>query len=512
MKEQNDTLVSLIHDVADQVGPVAGIDGETMARRAIRHERTRRGVIGGVVTLAVAALVTVGGMMATGKQVLPAGWPFGDGWHEVSGGGLILSVPSDFEAYDQGEGYPSWGTDGQEGPFDPAEVTAAVTVMPLDEGDSPSESDSDLVEIDVPGAASAQYLLVEEGWDAGPQGMLEVELESGRVVQVIVVLPDAPESASLFERLVEGVRVDPDATEADLDIQGPALDVIEEHPADWAVQEHQGLSFAIPGDWVEDDLSAAREGNWPTVSMDDADGELRLQVTTSGASLVPDDEFGHTYEMALPPGADRAGAELDPQDGTLHAFIEVRRAEGRTYTIDVYVPEGADGDRVVSTIAGSLEFTAEAEDLPSYEDLPDGRALVDAAPPVPEDWVVVSDLPDVRLRVPADWTSLGEDGELVREAPGDEYEGVGVSVEEAGILGNGDIPVGGYRIDVPGAEQATVRMTDYTAYGEEEAAAFNARVEVELPDGRFVQLGYDGPPGSDDRFWQMLGTLEVVTD
>ena len=81
--------------------------------------------------------------------MLPAGWPFGDGWHEVSGGGLVLSVPADFEPYDQGEGYPSWGSDEQDGAFDPAEVTSAVTVMPLDEGDSLSESDSDLVEVDV---------------------------------------------------------------------------------------------------------------------------------------------------------------------------------------------------------------------------------------------------------------------------------------------------------------------------------------------------------------------------
>lgn len=512
MKEQSDSLVTLIHDAAGRVGPVAGIDGETMARRAIRHERTRRGVIGGAVALAVAAVLTVGGLVATGRQALPAGWPFGDGWHDVSGGGLLLSVPSDWEAYDQGEGYPSWGSDEQDGPFDPAEVTSAVTVVPLDEGDSPSGSDGDMVETDVPGAVSARYLMVDEGWGGGPEGVLDVELDSGRTVQVLVVLPDAPDSAQMFERLVDGVRVDPDATEDDLDIEGLVLDVIEEHPADWAVHEHQGLSFAVPGDWVEDELSATREDNRPTVSVDDADGELRLQVTTSGVSSVPDEEFGYAYGLELPPGADRAGAELDPQDGTLHAFIEVRRAEGRTYSIDVYVPEGADGDQVVSTIAGSLEFTPEAGDLPAYEDLIDAQALVDAAPAVPQDWVVVSDLPDLRLRVPADWVGVGEDGELVREAPGDEYEGVGASIEEAGILGNGDIPVGGYRLDVPGAERVTVRMTDYTAYGEDEAAAFNARAEVELPDGRFVQLTYDGPPDSGERFWQMLGTLEVGTD
>ena len=193
-------------------------------------------------------------------------------------------------------------------------------------------------------------------------------------------------------------------------------------------------------------------------------------------------------------------------------MIEVRRAEGRTYTIDVYVPESVDGDQVVSTIAGSLEFTPEADDLPAYEELIDAQALVDAAPAVPQDWVVVSDLPDLRLRVPADWVGVGEDGELVREALGDEYEGVGASIEEAGILGNGEIPVGGYRLDVPGAERTTVRMTDYTAYGEDEAAAFNARAEVELSDGRFVQLTYDGPPDSGERFWQVLGTLEVGTD
>ncbi|MFI6426119.1 hypothetical protein [Promicromonospora sp. NPDC050880] len=514
MREQSDTLVSLIHDAASHVGPVDGIDGEAMARRAIRHERTRRGVIGGVAALAVAALATVGGLVAGGRQVLPAGWPFGDGWHEVSGGGLILSVPSDFEPYDQGEGYPSWGSDEQDGPFDPAAVTSAVTVMTLDDGDSLSESEADLVDVDVPGAESAQYVLAEEGWDVGPQGVLQVELESGRVVQVVVVLPDAPDSPELFERLVEGVRVDPDATEANFDVQGNTLDVVEEHPADWTVQEHQGLRFATPGDWVEDALSASREDNWPTVSIDDPDGRLRLQVTTLATTQDPDGEFGYTYAMEPPSGADRAGAELDPQDGTLHAWIEVRRAGGRTYSIDVYAPDDTGGDRVVRTIAGSLEFTPEAADLPSYGDLTDARPLVDDAPAIPEDWVVVSDAPGLRLRVPSDWVDQsGGDGTVVRTAPqGDPGEGLNAWIEEPGLAGNGEIPVGGYRLDVPGAERATVRMTDYTAYGEAEAAAFNARAEVRLPDGRFVQLTYDGPPHSGDRFWQILGTLEVGTD
>lgn len=284
------------------------------------------------------------------------------------------------------------------------------------------------------------------------------------------------------------------------------LDVIEELPSGWKVLEYRGLRFAAPGDWAEDD--GGRNADATALSMDDEAGVLRLEVAAVPSTLDPDGEFSYGYLFDPPPGADRAGATMDPQDGTISAWIEVRKAGGRTYSIELRVPDDADGDRIVRTFAGNLEFTAEADDRPSYEDLIDAQPLVDDAPEIPEDWVV-ADGGRFRLMVPPEWEDPGAtmEGEILLNSPAG--ESVSAYLVEPGVTGFGEIPITGYRLDIPGAEQTAIRRDDYSATGEPSLSI--AWAEVALADGWYLDLRYDGPAGpeSEERFWQLLGTLEV---
>jgi hypothetical protein len=469
----------------------------------------------------VLAVLTVGALVACGKQVLPAGLsPSGDvpaGWTEVSEAGLTLAVPQDFEPF-EGMGV-GWAVEpGQDDEFGDY---SAVIVQPLPlEDDHPlPETYGEAVETEVPGATSAEYAWQTEDGLGDLEGALDVGLESGRTIRLMIILADVPDPEGMFEQLVGTVQVDPSFDESTLAMpedEQPALDVVEELPSGWEVQEHQGLRFAVPEDWVEDDTSAARDDRWPAVSMNDAEGEFRLKVTALSSTFDSDEDHSYMYVFEPPPGADRAGAELTPDGGTLTAWLEVRKAGGRTYSIDLQVPEGKDGDRMVSTVAGSLEFTAEADDLPSYADLADARPLIDAAPEIPEDWVVVEGS-GFSLRVPPSWADPGatQDGEIMLNAPSDPSdvgpgESVDASLIEPGVTGFDEIPIGGYRLDVPGADQAVVRMGDYTEYGE--ADLFNAHVEIRLADGSHLMVGYDGGAGPEfeERFWQILGSLEIT--
>ena len=92
-------------------------------------------------------------------------------------------------------------------------------------------------------------------------------------------------------------------------------------------------------------------------------------------------------------------------------------------------------------------------------------------------------------------------------------EGVDAWLVEPGVTGFDEIPIGGYRLDIPGADQAVVRMGDYTEYGEAEAERFNAHAEIRLADGSHLTVGYDGGVGPEfeERFWQILGSLEIAT-
>jgi hypothetical protein len=248
--------------------------------------------------------------------------------------------------------------------------------------------------------------------------------------------------------------------------------------------------------------------------MNDAAGEFRLKVTAHSSTFDSDEEYSYMYVFEPPPGADRAGAELTPDGGTLTAWLEVRKAGGRTYSIDMQVPAGEDGERMVNTVAGNLEFTAEADDLPSYADLADARPLIDDAPEIPEDWVVVEGS-GFSLRVPPQWADPGatQDGEVLLNSPSGDGpdEHVDAWLVEPGVTGFDEIPVGAYRLDLPGADQATVRLSDATEYGE--ADLFSANAEIRLADGSHLMVGYDGGAGPEfeERFWQILGSLEIAT-
>jgi hypothetical protein len=474
----------------------------------------------------VLAVLTVGALVACGEQVLPAGLsPSGDvpaGWTEVSGTGLTWGVPPDFEPIEGAWGVPAWGVDPEsDADVDIAASMVMVLPLPLDNDSTLAEEYDQVVETEVPGAASAEYAWRTADGSGDFEGALDVALESGRTLRLILTLTEMPEPEGTFEQLVGTVKVDQSFDESTLAMpedEQPTLDVVEELPSGWEVQEHQGLRFAVPEDWVEDDTSAARDDRWPAVSMNDPAGEFRLKVTVLSSAFDSDEDHSYMYVFEPPPGADRAGAELTPDRGTLTAWLEVRKAGGRTYSIDLQVPEGEDGDRIVSTVAGNLEFTTEADDVPSYPDLADARPLIDEAPEVPEDWVVVEGN-GFSLRVPQEWADPGatQDGEVLLNAPSDPSdvgpgESVDASLIEPGVTGFDEIPIGGYRLDIPGADQATIRMGDYTEYGEAEAKAFNAHVEIRLADGSHLMVGYDGGAGPEfeERFWQILGSLEIT--
>lgn len=369
---------------------VDGIDGESITGRESRRERARRGVIGGVVVLVVAALAVVVGMAASGQLALPGGSLRGSG---------------------------------------------------ASEGAAPSEG--------------------------------------------------SPEE------------------------EQRTLDVIRELPTEWEVQEYQGLRFAVPGEWVESDASRAPS---TVVLADEAGaGWLGLHATTS--TQDPDDEFGYGYVFDPPSGADRAGAELDQGNETLHAWIEVRRAGGRTYSMDVLVPAGEDGERIVRTIAGNVEFTAEADHLPAYADLEDAQPLLDGTPEAPEDWVEAG-AQGFRLKVPPEWDDVGDEFEVIRYAAGDAQPEGGMQawIEEPGLPGEGEIHVGAYRLDIPDVGQAVIRLNDAphlpARLGETRSSEFSAHAEVRLADNTYLWVTSHGPtgPGSAERFWQMLGSLELVAD
>ncbi|MEU4388877.1 hypothetical protein [Promicromonospora sp. NPDC023805] len=513
-------------DAAGQVGPLKDTDDAALEAQVVRRKRARRGVLGGVVVLAVLALVAVGAFVAGGRQLLPAGrGASGDvpaDWTEVSEAGLTLAIPQDFEPYE--EMAVGWAVEPEQD--DEFGDYSAVIVQPWplsDESPFP-ETYGQPVETEVPGAASAEYAWTTEEDALGDlEGALDVELESGRTIRLMIILADVPDPEGTFEQLVGTVKVDPSFDESTLAMpedEQPVLDVVEELPSGWETQEHQGLKFAVPEDWVEDDTSAARDARWPAVSMNDAAGEFRLKVTTLSSTFDSDEDHSYMYVFEPPPGADRAGAELTPDGGTLTAWLEVRKAGGRTYSINMQVPEGEDGERMVNTVAGNLEFTAEADDLPSYQDLADAQPFIDDAPEIPGDWVVAEGS-GFSLRVPPDWADpgAGQDGGVMLNAPSDPSDaGPGESVDawlvEPGVTGFDEIPIGGYRLDIPGADQAVVRMGDYTEYGEVEANAFNAHAEIRLADGSHLTVGYDGGAGPEfeERFWQILGSLEITTD
>ncbi|MFC4630573.1 hypothetical protein ACFO6V_20170 [Promicromonospora alba] len=506
-------------DVAGQVGSVEDADGAALEARMIRRQRARRGVLGGVVVLVVLALVTVVALVAGGKQLLPAGWGTSgdapDSWTEVSEAGLTLAVPQGFERFEEmGVG---WAVEPEQDEEFGEYSAVFVQPWPLSDESPMPETYGDAVEADVPGAASAEYAWTADGL-GDLEGALDVELESGRTVRLMIILAGVPDPEEMFEQLVGTVQVDPSFDESTLAMpedEQPVLDVVEDLPSGWETQEHQGLTFAVPEDWVEDDASAARGARWPAVSMNDAAGEFRLKVTVLSSTFDSDEDHSYMYVFERPPGADRAGAELTPDGGTLTAWLEVRKAGGRTYSINMRVPEGEDGERLVSTVAGSLEFTAEADDVPSYADLADAQPLIDDAPEIPEDWVVVEGS-GFSLRVPPSWADPGatQEGQIMLNAPSDggPDESVDATLMEPGVTGFDEIPVGGYRLEIPGADQATIRMGDYTEYGETDL--FSAHAEIRLADGSHLMVGYDGgaDPEFEERFWQILGSLEITTD
>lgn len=197
-------------DAAGQVGSVEDADGAALEARMIRRQRARRGVLGGVVVLVLLALVTVVALVAGGKQLLPAGWGTSgdapDSWTEVSEAGLTLAVPQGFEWFEEmGVG---WAVEPEQDEEFGEYSAVFVQPWPLSDESTMPETYGDAVEADVPGAASAEYAWTADGL-GDLEGALDVELESGRTVRLMIILAGVPDPEEMFEQLVGTVQVDP---------------------------------------------------------------------------------------------------------------------------------------------------------------------------------------------------------------------------------------------------------------------------------------------------------------
>ncbi len=267
MKEQSDTLVKLIHDAAGQVGPLDGIDGEAMARRAIRHERARRGVIGGAVVIVLAALGTVGTAWLSERPLLPALLPWvHDASAEVRSDGLVFEVPDGYEEFSP-TGDPMWGLDpvipDEEDMDEVAYAASWVAVAPAEDALLAGELiGNPVADVDVPGAAAARWSWYSAGdvsvpgyWERGTGdgdfvGELDVELSDGTVVRLTMSLTDDATPQDTFERLVRTVRVDegfagPDDSSTTVQEDLPLIESTDA-PESWERTEFNGLTYAAP--------------------------------------------------------------------------------------------------------------------------------------------------------------------------------------------------------------------------------------------------------------------------
>lgn len=532
MKEQSDTLVGLIHDAAAQVGPVDGIDGEAMARRAIRHERTRRGVIGGAAALLLVAVATAGTALALQRPVLPAflPWVQDDGPAEVRSDGLVFELPDDYEEFSP-TGDPMWGLD----PVIPDDDMEVIEHAPSWVAVDPAQGaplvgelvGNPVTDVDVPGASAARWSWYSAGdvelpgyWERGDGdgdfvGELDVELTSGAVVRLTMSLTgdDAPQET--FERLVESVRVDgaptgpdepPSAVQEDL----PLLETTEP-PAGWARSELHGLTYAAPGDWAP---VGAQGDEHPsdTVLLRRPDGTAELEIAVADRlenteSLADIASFPNFYRFELA-DADASTVLVERFDGEYRAYAEVRRAGGRSYTVNLSGYAGAGNlDGELTAILGGLGFGPGAtEGAPGYEALDPAEPLLQDPP---ADWEPAT-FEGIRLALPPGLRSdEGSWGVWSSDSP-DTWEDLSFELWDAEAY---DQPVAleerGYRYEPRGTTRGTVTVGTDDQTGE---PTFLGRATFHLTaDGRKAfTVRYEGAGATEERWWQILASLDAA--
>ncbi|MGW8568213.1 hypothetical protein [Isoptericola sp. NPDC055881] len=505
MTLQDDFLAELQH-AAGQVGPVTGLDGAAMGRRAVRRVRARRAALTGVGALAAVGVVAGAGLLPGGTTTIdPAAHDVPAGWTPVAVGGVRLAVPPGLEPTTAGV----WEDDRDEGEQSFVQVQPAddLALVPTGSGLTP-------VDVDVPGARSARY--VTQDFSDVPSmvqdfdGTLQVVSETGDVVQVTLVWRDADEGEDLFTDLVRSVSVDEDApplpsAEGVAELR-PLEGFVAGVPDGWRTAELAGLEYAAPRGWADDRGVAEAFPAGSETRSANADGSASLTVRQAA-------EFaawpGSIASSPLDPastfpldGADVVQVETRSEDGVERATAHVRRAGGRGYVVTVETPATADGRALALQLLGTLGFAAEAERVPGAQDLPE---LPTSA--VPAGWRETSSgVLGLRLALPPGWAQVPPpDG--VDWSAGGPRETVTAVTEPGDALDA--VPTAGYRYDVPGADAVVVRLgDDVTSEG---LPCFLGTVELRRGDDAVV-LSYSGPRGaaSQERFGNLVRSLRVT--
>ncbi|SKC58395.1 hypothetical protein SAMN04324258_1814 [Krasilnikoviella flava] len=510
MTLQDDFVTELQH-AADRVEPVAALDGAAMGRRAVRRVRARRAALTGVGALA--AVGTVAGVWqvtSTGGVVGPASSPdVPDGWTPVAVGGVRLAVPPGLEP-SRRAGVWEQGPDDDGGDF--VQVQPAGADAPL----VPPGSGLTPVDVRVPGAESARYVVEEHGDDPTFAqdflGRLQVTLESGDVVQVSLVWVDGGEGEEIFADLVASVSADEDSAplpdpdgEAELQpLDGFAAGV----PAGWEETSFAGLEYALPRGWAADESVADAFPAGERSRSASADGSAAMTVALSdGFARWPESIASSPLDPASTfplDGADVVQVETMTADGVDSTTAHVRREGGRGYIVTLETPGDADGRALTRQLLGTLGFSAEAATVPGPEDLPEFQTTA-----VPDGWraATVGGVGGgaLRLALPGSW-SEGPPPDGVDWAASGPDETVTVMAAAGDVLDTA--PAAGYRYDVPGADAVALQVGDDTT--ENGQPCFLGTVELRRGDDAVV-LSYYGPRGeaSHERFASIVRSLRL---
>lgn len=528
MKEQSDTLVKLIHDAAGQVGPLDGIDGEAMARRAIRHERARRGVIGSAVVIVLAALGTAGAAWFAERPLLPALLPWvRDASAEVRSDGLVFEVPDGYEEFTI-TGDPMWGLDpvipDEQDMDQVAHAPSWVAVAPAEDAPLAGELvGNSVTEVDVPGAVAARWSWYLAGdvsvpgfWERGTGdgdfvGELDVQLGDGTVVRLTTSLTDDATPQDTFERLIRTVRVDEDFAEPD----NPSATVQEDlpliestdAPETWEPAEFHGLTYAAPANWK---AVGGQDAEHPadTLLLRRADGkaEVQLAVTDRLENLESGGELPDFYRFELA-DADVSTVLIERFDGEYRAYIEVRRAGGRSYTVNLSGYAGAgDLDEHLAATLGSLGFTAASRDgATAYDDLDPADPLLQDPP---SGWEPVR-FEGLRMRLPEELKSAEGTWGVWTTDSADSWEDLSITLWDVEAHDQPiDLNENGYRYEPPGTARGTVTVETSTETGE---PTFLGRATFHLTaDGRKAfEVRYEGSGATEERWWQILASLDA---
>ncbi|MFE7404641.1 hypothetical protein [Isoptericola sp. NPDC057559] len=503
MTLQDDFVAELQH-AADQVGPVAALDGATMGRRAVRRVRARRAALSGVGALAAVGAVAGVWQVASPDQGLsPAGQDVPDGWTPVAVGGVALAVPPGLEPH--GAGVWEEGPAHEGGDF--VQVQPAGPDLPL----VPPGSGLTPVDVRVPGAESARYVVEEHADDPTSAqdfvGRLQVTLGSGDVVQVTLVWVDGTEGEATFADLVASVSTDEDSAP----LPSPGAEAVLEPldgfapgvPQGWERTSFAGLEYAVPRGWAADESVADAFPAGERSRSASADGSAAVTVALSdGSAGWP----GSIASSPLDPastfpldGADVVQVETGSEDGGDVTTAHLRREGGRGYVVTIETPGSADGRALTRQLLGTLGFTAAAAQVPGAQDLPE---LTTSA--VPDGWRALSaGATGLRLALPGGW-------EETSPADGIDWSAgrVGETVTVTAGTGHapGTVPSAGYRYDVPGADAVVIRVGDDTT--EDGEPCFLGTVQLRRGDDT-VSLEYSGPrdAASQERFGSIVRSL-----